>query len=645
MLDIYGIGITIKLHDLVSVELLKLSEQFEKLDLLAGTLNKSLASLDSAALGMRMLQRETGNLDTKMARANEQAMLLERNLHAIKAAGAMPPIVPGSAPGLLPSPGSGGGGRRNTHRGLHGGNIHAGTGGVGIGSVGYGLASEAAVPLIAVGAGLYGVHSLYEAAKEYDMALARFKSLNLGDVVNADADKFARETRQFGVSMTERMTILRDMHEVMGNYKEAKVITPLFSRMLAANVGVYGEDGNKFDAKTFQALGKVIEMRGGTSSEAQMFRQADFAQRTLTGSAGLVGPNDLLAFMKTGGVATRLLSDKAFYEESAPMIQEMGGTRFGTSLMSAHQNLAMGRGSLKSMKEAARIGIIDPKMIEYTSIGTIKQVLPGALKDDTLYNTSKFQWLLKDLIPAIRAHGVRGKKGVVTGDSVTDDMIVNELNTLFSQRTASNAFSQMYLQRHKIDKNIGVTEHAMGIDQLEKLNKVSPNGVEKEFIAAWRDFKTEFGRSVLPTVTDMLKGGAEMLRGIQTFVREHGSLVSEMLTLQKDILEHGGAGGVATYLFDKTRKEVGGLFNHDKGKTVAAAPRWYPFGSGPAPQGSPYIAGAPKQPVHVVSNTYLDGRLIGQNVVERIAQESMRPASGLSGVDPRMGFMSPSMAR
>jgi hypothetical protein len=98
---------------------------------------------------------------------------------------------------------------------------------------------------------------------------------------------------------------------------------------------------------------------------------------------------------------------------------------------------------------------------------------------------------------------------------------------------------------------------------------------------------------------------------------------------------------------------------------VAEAPRWYPFGSAapviaaaqqrpvaihtggserPPAAPAPYAAPKP-QPLQIVNNTYLDGRLIARDVVERVAQESMRPASGVSGVDPRMGFMSPSMVR
>ncbi|RKR46319.1 hypothetical protein [Paraburkholderia sp. BL17N1] len=546
-MDVYSIGTTLKLHDLITPQLLKLSEGFAKIDAIALQVNKRLQKMGTEVVGVRNLSAATKALDGSLKSVNAEALNAGRALHGIKAA--MPPgslgiekelvaantqvnilgrqlhalrgvghnFMGGGAGGFPAAlPGGGGGGGR--HRGgLHGGNLHFGAHGVGVGGVGMGLASDMLVPLAAAGVAVYVGHKFYEAGKDYEMAFNRFKTLNLGAKVNEDADKFARGTQQFGISMTERMTMLRDMHEVMGNYEEAKAITPLFARMLAANKGVFGEEGNRFDNKTFQALGKVIEMRGGTNSESEMFKQADFAQKVLTGSAGLVTPTDLLAFMKTGGVATRLLSNKAFYEESAPMIQEMGGSRYGTALMSAHQNLAMGRGTVQAMKEAVRLGIIDSKMVEYTKIGTLKRVLPGALKDSQLYDTSKFEYLLKVLVPAIRQAGVVGPgKKLVTGDAITDEMMVNELNTIFSQRTASNAFAQMYLQRHKIDKNVAVTEGAMGLKDLEDQYKKSPAGAEAEFTAAWTDFKTEFGRTMLPAITKMLLTGASILRAINS---------------------------------------------------------------------------------------------------------------------------------
>ncbi|MBR8182089.1 hypothetical protein KDW54_06710 [Burkholderia ambifaria] len=648
MIDAYAIGTTLKLHDLVTPQLLKLAEQFAKVDALALQVNKRLQKIGSEVVGIRNLAAASKALDAGLKGVNTEALQAERNLRSIKGAlptgsigierelaaanveaatlerrllgmrglgrggsGAVPPILPG----LGGAGGGGGRGRRGGH--IHGGNMHVGPHGFGIGGVGMGLATDMLVPLAAAGATVYVGHKFYEAAKDYDMAFTRFRTLNLGEKINADANSFARGTKQFGVSMTERMTVLRDMHEVMGNYEEAKEITPLFTRMLAANRGVFGEEGNRFDTKTFQALGKVIEMRGGTASPAEMFKQADFAQKVLTGSAGLVTPTDLLAFMKTGGVATRLLSNKAFYEESAPMIQEMGGNRFGTALMSAHQNLAMGRGSLKSLKEAARIGLIDPGMIEYTKIGTIKQVLPGALKEEGLYNQSKFEWLLKVLIPAIRKGGVRTQKGILKGDAISDEQIVNELNTLFSQRTASNAFAQMYLQRHKIEKNIGVTEGAMGIKELEKQYQASPQGAEDEFAAAWKDFKAEFGKNMLPQVTNMLKTGADILRAL---------------------------GDMANNPTFKAVQDFAGGAVH-----AFAWPYRLMFGNANASEAAPNtgainpVANRGAMPSAMKGSVHLDGRLVGSFMADHMGRQASAPMTGTSNFDVSMGLPAPGL--
>lgn len=686
MIDVYAIGSTLKLTDLVTPQLLKLSQQFMKVDALALQVNKRLKAMGAEAGGVRNLATAAKRLDVNLSGVGRKALAVEKNLLGVRkalpaggltldaefrsaSAGAaalglelkgITAEVPGlraasraieamatamtaaslragmlhshmqsiiTAGGALPriqsgggavggGGGGGGGGRRGGGGHLHGGNLHVGPHGFGIGGVGMGLGSDMLVPLAAAGSAVYVGHKFYEAAKDYEMAFARFKTLNLGASINDDANNFARGTKQFGVSMTERMTILRDMHEVMGSYEEAKAVTPLFSRMLAANKGIFGEAGNRFDTKTFQALGKVIEMRGGTKSEHEMYTQADFAQRVLTGSAGLVTPTDLLAFAKTGGVATRLLSNRAFYEESAPMIQEMGGSKFGTALMSAHQNLAMGRGTLKSMVEASRLGLIDPKMIEYTKIGTIKQVLPGALKNDDLYNTSKFEWLKQVLIPAIRAKGVRTKTGLVTGDAVTDDQIVNELNTIFSQRTASNAFAQMYLQREKIGKNIGVTDKAMGIKELEDSYKKSPAGAEDEFDAAWTDFKTEFGKNMLPQVTSMLKTGADILRSL-------GDL-SNSPTFKA--IQSFGEGAVHAFEWPYR------LFGSDKssspsGQTAAINP----------------VADKTTAPPSLHGSVHLDGQKVGSFMADHLGRMAGKPQNMSGTFDGLMTLRPPSM--
>jgi hypothetical protein len=510
MIEAYAVGVSLKMHNFVSSELQAMIPLFEELDKLTASLQGNLAALGLEKNGLKGLDTQAKNLTKHMGEAAVSTEALERRLQAIKALG-MNGGLP--TPGVIPVPGGGGKGGKSSHgSGVHG-QMHMGASGAGM-STGMALGDLAVPAMVAAGA-VYTGHSLYEASKDYQSAFARFQTLNLGQKINEDADAFAKGTKQFGVSMQDRMTVLRDLHEIMGNYHEAKELTPLFTEMMFANKAVYGEEGSKFDRRQEQMLGKAIEMKGGAKSPEAARRQANYAQKAFSGAAGMLSPDDFLEFIKKSGTTGQLLSDEAFWYQSAPMIQEMGGSTYGTGIMSMQQNLGMGRASVQAVKEAMRLDLLDPKMVEFTKIGTVKRALPGALKTMDLFDKSKYEWLMQVLIPAIRAKGVytAGHK-LVKGDAINDDMIVDELNYLFSQRTASKVAAQMYIQRSKIDKNIEVSKKAMDIDQLDALAKKTASGAEEDFMAAWKDCKKVMGDTFLPQMTEFLKGTSAFLRRV-----------------------------------------------------------------------------------------------------------------------------------
>jgi hypothetical protein len=152
------------------------------------------------------------------------------------------------------------------------------------------------------------------------------------------------------------------------------------------------------------------------------------------------------------------------------------------------------------------------------------------------------------------------------------------------------------------------------------------------------------------------RDGAHLTSGAKERMKALGWASEEKLTqdavrlknlkdssIGSNIATHGAVLGITHYLADRARLAFG-----TPSAVAAGQQRPVVVRAGgndrPAAAPAPYAASKP-QPVQVVSNTYLDGRLISQNVVERMVQESMRPAGGLSGVDPRMSFASPSMAR
>ncbi|MET5012775.1 hypothetical protein AAHH80_37075, partial [Burkholderia pseudomallei] len=79
--------------------------------------------------------------------------------------------------------------------------------------------------------------------------------------------------------------------------------------------------------------------------------------------------------------------------------------------------------------------------VEYNKIGMIKRLKPGALLGGDLFKASPLEWLEKELLPQM------AKKGVTDPDKVKD-----MISKIFTNRTAANLFSTMYMQSQQIHK-------------------------------------------------------------------------------------------------------------------------------------------------------------------------------------------------
>jgi hypothetical protein len=383
------------------------------------------------------------------------------------------------------------------------------------------------------GAGYAGLHALgktLDAAKEYQQAFAQMKSLNLGDAVNTQADKFARGSSVIGASATDLMRTTRDLTTVLGDFGMAQKLAPGFAQLKFANQAVYGGHGMDFNEGQLRALEKIIEMKGGFKSPQEFLAQASMMQQVIAGTGGMVKPNDYLAFIKTAGVAGRLLDNKSFYYGMEPLIQELGGNRVGTGLMSAYNNLAQGRSTVRASTELMRLGLLDPKMVDYTKIGTIKQVRPGALKDTAGFGANPYGWMQDTLLPAMRSKGVTSEQGVL-----------QEMGVIFGNRTASSLFSLMFLQQEKIAKNMAMSQNAMGADQLVKLARTSPQGAEMALGKAWENLKIASGEALIPVIIPALNKLAAAIRVIGQWVYRHPRMF--------DALIYGFAGLSAALLF------------------------------------------------------------------------------------------------
>lgn len=338
--------------------------------------------------------------------------------------------------------------------------------------------------------GAHALGDLREAldeTKKIQNERARITALGLGDQATKDAEKYVRSMKMMGVSTSDNMTLMRDALSIFADEHHAQMVMPTLAKMKFANEAMFGAEDAHANEEKFMNMLKVIELRGGTKDEATFRNEANMVQKVLSATGGRVGGDEWRNFIQTGGVAAKQMRQDAFYYQMEPLIQEMGGHQVGTGLMSAYSNVYQGKTTVRAAQEMMNLGLLNKKNVEYNKIGMIKRIKPGALLGGDLFKASPLEWLEKVLLPQM------AKKGITDPDKVKD-----MISTIFTNRTAANLFSTMYMQRQQIHKNEKLNTGAYGIDEMHKLASEQTPGKELDARAKLRDLLNEIGERIAP---------------------------------------------------------------------------------------------------------------------------------------------------
>ncbi|AZD34652.1 Phage tail length tape-measure protein [Pseudomonas chlororaphis subsp. aurantiaca] len=355
-----------------------------------------------------------------------------------------------------------------------------------------------------------GVYAPLQEGKHFALEEQRVAALGLGKEDTSKAISFAKEMKTYGTSVTENLTLVRDAMTVFADEHEAEMVAPTLAKMKFANHAMYGEEQGADNERKFMDMLKVIELRGGLASKEAFVNQADIVQRVLTATGGRVGPNEWLNVIKTGGVAAKGIKDDAFYYQLEPLVQEMGGHRVGTAMMSAYSNIYQGRTTKRAANNLEALGLVDPKKVKHDKAGQIAFLDVGAIKGSDMFRENQFEWLEKVLLPQLKAKGITEKS-----------QVLDTIGSIFSNRTASNLFAQMYLQREQIHKNAKLNAGADGIDQLYDKGLDSVQGKELELLAQRANTYREMSQAILPTYVAALKSVTEVIKGITAWMKEN----------------------------------------------------------------------------------------------------------------------------
>ncbi|MFT0694135.1 phage tail tape measure protein [Acinetobacter bereziniae] len=357
-------------------------------------------------------------------------------------------------------------------------------------------ASMYGVGAVATGAGIaYSMRKPIEENKSMDIDQNKIGSLGLGKEATEEATKYAKAMKTFGTSTLDNMNLVLDGVTAFADVHHAKMVAPMLAKMKFANEAMYGNEAGAENEKKFMDMLKVIEMRNGLKSDSAFKEQANIIQQVITATGGRVQAEEWLNVIKTGGIAAKGMDNKAFYYKMEPLVQEMGGFRVGTAMMSAYQNLYQGRTTQRAMGNLDKFGLIgDPTKVKHNKTGDLSYLDIGAIKGADLFKKDQFAWMEQVLVPALNAKGITKE-----GD------VIDAIGSIFSNRTASNLFAQMYQQRDQIHKNAKLNAGAENIDQLSDRAKGTTTGKELEAKAKLHDAYLRFGQTILPIYTKAIE--------------------------------------------------------------------------------------------------------------------------------------------
>jgi hypothetical protein len=598
-----------------------LAEEFEKLDKLTLTLNKSLGKISVDSKGIRSLTAATNASNRAFERANITASVFRNHLASIHQTGgaigvaALGAALPGRQPrlppagsqgggGNTPGGGGGGGGGRGGNRpppgGFHGGNIHMGPGGIGLGTVGM-AAGDWFWPLAATGAMVYAGKSLFESAKELDTERQRFKLFGLNDTQNNEAFKFAAGMHVYGATQIEN---LRNFREAQGVFREAglpgssalagaKLAAPILSKLNALD-GALDDESKASSASSNLAMLRFVESAGGLKSQDEFRRLADIGYRLKVGSGDTVNWQQLQQFEKRGLSAAINLTGEGL-ARIEPSISTLGGSGVGVALRTGFGRL---QGIVKGLpvsviSELLESGVWDKSKVQLNSKGGIAKFLDprGPLSGNTSKLLSENPELFyEQVIRPIYAKMHLDAAGIL------------RQNALIFGNTGGGLANEWEKSLQKIGEAAEAFKKTLGIDAATKQLPGSLTGQEKEFEAAWTDFKTQFGTTMLPFFTGILKGGADLLRMM-------GHNVKDDHPGQHFVTHFRGKGGSTT----------GGEWVKD--------------------EPSPFIGKKSGGDITVKTQVNLDGQKIGEAVSKVQAKEANRPQTGISAFDQTQGLI------
>lgn len=386
--------------------------------------------------------------------------------------------------------------------------------------------------MMVTGAGLGMAMTLKAATNEavrYEQQLNKLKALNLdarfgaGATAGLEQQALAIAKSTKGTTTTEALRLVTEAQAITGSVEHTKELVPVLAKMRFAMESYMagqgkGEGHGASAERQFGDVIKAMEMRGlmRDFSEEKLMRMSDLFVKNYVASGGMVKPSDFLAMLKTGGVAGKSVNED-FMFALGHIMQEKGGNRSGTQLMSLYQNMVAGRSTQQVAEHLMQLGLLNAGGVHYGKTGHITKTDFGALKAAEVMQANPLQYLNEYILPAL------AKKGINIEDQ---KQVIPQLAQLASNRTGADFLAQLYLERGQIANYMVQAKGAMGLNALDEQGGKSATGEQMDLMAKVNQLELDFGQAALPLLKSLLEQAIPLVKSLGGLMDRHPGALS-----------------------------------------------------------------------------------------------------------------------
>lgn len=361
-------------------------------------------------------------------------------------------------------------------------------------------------------------------AEKFERALLRLKMIGGIDAATMSTVRSDALSGKFaGIGPAQQVDMFRDLHAAFGDKQHAMEFMPQFAAIARISETMYGKNiaGSEADLK---ALARVAERRGGTKSVAAMDSSMDLVTKILIASGGAVTPKDIQQFGARMGASFNTLSNEGLLKEWA-LMQEMGGSQAGTSMASALQNLAYGRGSEASGMHLRKYGMVDEaknaKLLQehYGDkwVNHRNKIEAGAIKGFDQLITDKMGWIQDVFLAQLKKSGVTSEKDIGLAAAL-----------MLSNRRGADDIALSATQLSRILKDYQIAVESKGYKEADRELQDNPVFKLDKLKKDWERALTNLGEAVLPTAIKAVNQMSDAFKWFNTFAEKNPGIIQNV---------------------------------------------------------------------------------------------------------------------